>query len=277
MTLELIDIAERPSDRIDYRIPGQRKPGWRQLPIFEGTVRGLPDTIGSLVITSDLQGRGTAVRGPHETHEAPLLGHLLAAHLESWAESGRLREPYVVIHAGDLWSDPEQRRMGGIGDVTEVWLAFARRAAWVVGVLGNHDLVDAHALHLAGATLLDGRTVERMGLRVGGVSGIIGPVHKPNRRDPAQFARTLTSVLRQPLDVAVTHQGPRLFEGHDKGDDVVNDVYADAMGVGIAVCGHCQWPEVAVREGRTMFLNVDARCIVLTESRERESMCTSPG
>ncbi len=257
-----------------------------ELPVLAGRVDALPGDLEALVVASDLQGledpgRASARFG-RTGHEPRLLGCAVADALFGAAEAGIVPDPMKTgaLLAGDLYTVPDLRRRGGTGDVREVWRAFAGAFRWVAGVAGNHDAFaggrvprgpEARAAtdrfrRSGPGDLLDGDAVVRDGLRLAGVSGIIGDPKRLHRRRPDAFAAAIVAALSPAPDVLVLHEGPEVGERGRRGSPFVRDVLADLAPPGLlVVCGHCHWPEPLAELGRgVQVCNVDARCVVLT-------------
>lgn len=232
------------------------------LPILRGEVDALPPALDALLVTSDLQGVAD-----HEG-EPVLLGVALASYLKELAASGALPplDRTGVLLAGDLYSAPGADVRGASGDVRAVWHAFARAHRWVAGVQGNHDTFgdEPRWATSAGIDLLDGATVERDGLRVGGIGGIVGDPRKPRRKSPRDFTRMTRAVLRERPDVLVLHGGPDV-DGRRGNADVRRAL--DRSGPVLVVCGHAHWDDpLADVRGGAQVLNVDGRVVVLGRS-----------
>lgn len=246
--------------------PGGRGTAHEQLPLLRAPVSGLPPGLHGLLITSDLQGIAPL---PSRLGETSLLGEALIEHLETLVEAEvipDLRDLGALI-AGDMFSGPRARKRGATGDVIPVWTAFAQAFHWVAGVAGNHDLFpQGKAQRLlerrTHARRLDGGVWEIAGLRVGGVSGIIGGTRKPNRHSPERFAELLTRVLRQDPDIVVLHAGPPGETASQRGDERVAETLAKRPPP-LVVCGHCHWDEPLAEVCGTTVLNVDARAVLL--------------
>ena len=190
-----------------------------RLPIMRAwTEAPLADELDAIVACSDLQG---IVRGRND--ESTLLGVHVAEILEEMAFDGAIPASARMgaILAGDLYSVPGANKRGGYGDVADVWAAFAERFAWVAGVAGNHDDVDA----VAGANvhLLDGALAELDGLRIGGVGGIISEKQRPWRRPEGEQLRLVDRVIDEGVDLLILHEGP-------DGDSEQYGVARDARG-----------------------------------------------
>jgi hypothetical protein len=105
----------------------------------------------------------------------------------------------------------EWQARGVHGDVSHVWQTFAAGFRWVMGVAGNHDLMGQLPVPgQANAHLLDGESVTVDGLRIAGISGMIGAAKDGRawRRDLRSFATVLQAVLRGDPDMLLLHQGP---------------------------------------------------------------------
>ncbi|MGB1277570.1 MAG: metallophosphoesterase, partial [Nannocystaceae bacterium] len=153
------------------------------IPVLTGRIRGLPPGLAGLVMTSDLQARevGPANRA---------IGVVVADTLANLSrEQGLDPQRVGVVLAGDLYTSDTLHRRFGVGDVCDVWDAFAEHFRWVTGVLGNVDRLKKAARKRH--KLLTGTTLTLDGLRVSGVSGILGPNKMENRRPEAVFLREL--------------------------------------------------------------------------------------
>jgi Icc protein len=190
------------------------------------------------------------------------------------ADAGELPAPgrTGVVLAGDLWADPACVQRGGLGDVRTVWQAFASAFCWVVGVAGNHDDFGG-AAELARlrtgrrVRLLDGDACEQSGLRIAGVSGIIGPPRRPWRRHTDEFQDAVLTALSSAPDVLVLHEGPDVPASpglpERRGSAAVREAIEAHDGTPLVVCGHAWWPVPLGHVGRVPVLNVDGRVVVL--------------
>lgn len=237
-------------------LPGGSR-GGASLPFLTATVDELPADLEALVVASDLQGRvGARLLGVAVAEELLLLGDLGLVPPAS---------AVGVLLAGDLYAAPGADVRGASGEVSEVWDAFALSFRWVVGVLGNHDLLGGPPAR----AVLDGDVVLRDGLRIGGVSGIVGKPTKPRRKTEAAFREALARVA-QVSDVVVLHESPEVPEHGLRGQAAVRDeldTRARAGATPLVVSGHCHWP-VALVELATglQLLNVDGRVVVLARA-----------
>lgn len=234
------------------------------LPFLRASVAGLPEHIDALVATSDLQGL---------TFDGRLLGVAVAEELAYLSGRGEipLGDRCGVLLAGDLYSANPPRR-GASGDVRPVWDAFASWARWVCGVAGNHDLFserpDAPALaafrRQSGPGLLDGETIERDGLRISGLSGIIGRPGRPWRRTEAQFVEAFAGLVAAEPDILLCHEGPGRASREQGGIPMLDELLASARRPILCVRGHMFWEEALLRgEGPRQVLNVDSRVVIL--------------
>lgn len=228
-----------------------------RLEILRADVGPLGDELDAIVCCSDLQG---VLRGE-------LLGVAVAEHLAELAEA-RVLPPAArtgIVLAGDLYSVPDASKRGGFGDVSDVWVAFAERFAWVAGVAGNHDDM-TNTLRLgARIHVLDGDTVVVDGLRIGGVGGIIGNKNKPGRRDEDDQLQRILAVVEQRCDIVVLHEGPHGDDGQ-RGNEEIR-LAVETGEVPLTVCGHAHWHEPLAAHAHGQILNVDARVVVLASAR----------
>ena len=240
----------------------------RVLPLVVARVDQLPEALGGLLLTSDLQG---VAPSSDEGGALALLGEVLAHDLRGLAEadlipaSGQLG----VLLAGDLFSSPGGDKRGATGDVRPVWTAFGREARWVAGVAGNHDLFGTERdrerfVARSGAHLLDGAVVELDCLRIGGVGGIIGNPNKPARRSTEDFLEVLERVLAQRPDIVVLHEGPDDPSAGAMGNPDIRELLKSTDEELLVICGHSPWrhPLAQLSDG-TQVLNVHERAILL--------------
>jgi hypothetical protein len=199
-----------------------------------------------------------------------LLGELVAEELLALCELGTLppADEVGVILTGDLYCDPELIRRGGIGDVRSVWEAFAVSFAFVAGVAGNHDMFGSDAEFStfrqgAGCHLLDLDVRTLQGLKVAGLSGIVGDTKRPNRRSNEEFLDAIALLLLEPIDVLVLHDAPAIPEQDQKGNEDLRALLDVGPPILVA-CGHhhSDDPLVELASGSSI-LNVDSRCVVL--------------
>lgn len=236
----------------------------------------LPDDVDAILVASDLQGRA-AFDEPGLAGQ--LLGVALAAAVAALAGDGVVphAERLGVFLCGDLWADPDSAKLGGTGDVSAVWRAFARCARWVVGVLGNHDelggsATEAAALRAApGIHVLDpdARTFERVdigGVTVAGISGIEGNPHKWLRRSDADLETAARAALATRPPVLLTHQHPAIAGAAQPGSRGL----ATALGEGapcLAFFGHKRVDEpVVTLSNGTQLVSVEHAAILLTRA-----------
>jgi 3',5'-cyclic-AMP phosphodiesterase len=240
----------------------------RRLPLLTGTVDRLPAGLSALLVASDLQGVSPSTE---QGGALALLGEVLAEDLRGLAEAALIppRDQIGVLLAGDLYSAPAGDKRGATGDVRPVWSAFVREVRWVAGVAGNHDLFGSDRERerfaaRAGAHLLDGSVVDLDGLRVGGVSGIVGPTHKPGRRDAETFLGLIERVLAQVPDILILHEGPDEPASRSKGNADVRKLLRTAPKELLVICGHSPWEQPLARlEGGVQLLNAAERAVLL--------------
>ena len=264
LSSELVEIGELTYIAARRRVDGGGTQGTR-VPILRATASGLPERLPSVVLTSDLQGRLDG--------DGILAGVALVSIMESLALQN-LVPPLAsmgVVFAGDLFAEPLRGRARN-GDARPVWRAWSAVARFVVGVAGNHDHLGESgdfasdycqfASEEAGS-LLHGDVVEHGGLRIGGVSGVVGQEGRYARSSEEEFARVLRRALREKPDLLVMHEGPDDPDRGQLGNPEVRRVVAEAR-VPLVVCGHRHWDTpVAALTDHTHVINVDNRVVVL--------------
>lgn len=246
----------------------------RLLEVWPAEVVGLPADLDGLLVAADLQGRERPSSG---SGPGRLVGLVLADWLSEFirGESGLERERVGVLLAGDLYAWPELDRRGASGDVREVWRAFADEVAWVAGVAGNHDKFGQGWPPTAfgafgeepGINVLDGDVVEWSGVRVAGLSGVVGNPRRPFRRTRQAFEAEAARLAGMTPDVLVLHEGPDVAGSGLRGNAGVREVLERARAT-LVVCGHAFWdrPGAALANG-VQVLNVDGRAVWLRRAR----------
>lgn len=194
--------------------------GRKHIPVLRVRVGGLPTGLAGIMMTSDLQGSGGTAASPR----LPLLDAIdLLQRLSSDGSIPPLAEMLALL-AGDFWAHLDSRKRGGHGDVRPLWLAVRDAFRAVAGVPGNHDLIGdgigrikqfqrEHRVYF-----LDAQVAHVRGLKIDGVSGVIGPLHRPFRRAEEDFLRGLDEVIAEAPNVVVLHQGP--LRGTEKRPEV---------------------------------------------------------
>ncbi len=256
------EIEISPIDKVPYRVAGMGKTIASALPIVRAMTETLPEPLEALLVASDMQG---ICEGTDRTR---LLGEALAARYLELAAKERVPPPdrVGVLLAGDLYSSPGADEKGASGDVRPVWRAFASAFRWVAGVLGNHDELgsadeERELRETPGVHLLDGSMVVLDGLRIGGVSGVIGNPHRPRRRKESAYLGELRAVLAREPQVLVLHEGP---SGDDRqpGRECIRDAIVRAR-VPLCVSGHVHWQYPLARYEETDALNADGRALLI--------------
>ncbi len=229
----------------------------RVLEVNQMVCPSLPPALSGLLCTADLQGR--------DAQSSRLLGEALAEGLAGQISTAGCG----VILAGDLYASEAADKLGASGDVRSVWRSFADQYRWVAGVAGNHDTFGTAAEQAAFARedrvhLLDGHVIELDGLRVAGLSGIIGKQGRRWRRSPDDYLAQIRKLLAQSPDILILHEAPAGLDSDQRGNADLAACLAQASRKLLVVCGHCHWPRPLSRAGEVVqILNVDSRAILL--------------
>ncbi|ARV59329.1 hypothetical protein BZZ01_12455 [Nostocales cyanobacterium HT-58-2] len=266
-TTAITSISERPIHQIPFITHSPDRVGivHRVLPILLAKVDSLPEGLEAIIATSDLQGIDPV------NHR--LLGHLVSEELEHLAELGKIPSPQKtgVILAGDFYAQIDKR--GGVGDVREVWQAFSRRFRWVVGVGGNHDSFGKTPQEMQafqneqGIHYLDGELTCLDGIRIAGISGIIGKKTRPLRRSEEDFRELIQELLKESPDILILHEGPNDEPARLIGNESIRAELKQGRNL-LVVCGHSHWrvPMTAMPQG-VQVLNVDTRVVVMAKMK----------
>lgn len=255
--IKILEIDETPFHELYYRNSGPKGSVQIQtLPFYKVHVEGLPSHISSIVITADLQGREL-----NETTNR-LAGEAVAEELSLLQDLSQIPPIDLIVLAGDLYDYPEIGKLGGTGNVTSVWIKFAELFPYVIGVNGNHDIISYEEMP-QNTHILDGDQKTLNGLKIGGVSGIIGRPDKHQRKTETDFIKSIKSATRKNSDILVLHQGP---------DDPANDQIGEPLirkqlkqtDTSLVIFGHCHWQIPFIENESQQLLNVDNRVFILT-------------
>lgn len=254
--MRIVGVEDRPWAEVPCVFPTARG-GQSQgsIPILCARAKRMPAALGGVLLASDLQARELCT-----TTDRRPIGVVVAEFLEKFLYAKKLdAATFGVILAGDLYTSPTLHRRFGVGDISEVWDAFQARFRWVTGVLGNVDRMPkkARKRHL----LLQGSSVELNGLKIAGISGIIGPSKMENRRPEREVLRELQKVLNLGPDILVLHEGPSIPGEGFRGSDAIRQALRDYAGT--VVCGHNTWPQPLVSLRRACVVNTDGRCLIV--------------
>ncbi|MBS8232549.1 hypothetical protein DYI41_16585 [Marinobacter salarius] len=261
--MRLTSIDPTPFHSLRYWTSGPgKKPRLRELPFVHAKAEGLPDGVRSIVLVSDLQGREYLSRSLKGTER--LLGEAVADELSLLMSLEEIPEINAILVCGDLYDYPDCRKPGGTGPVESVFWSLAEVASEVFGVLGNHDTLDVETPLPSCVTILDGDVVgANFGLRIGGVSGIIGDPKRHNRRGDEAFIKIMEQCTRKRPDILMLHQGPEDKDRRQLGDPAIT-LSLETGFSGFTLFGHSHWPAFPlVKLGDGQGLNVDARLVVV--------------
>lgn len=244
------------------------------VPVLLGAFEGLPGELDALLVTSDLQG--------HDLTDEPVLLGISVAQRLARERAEWMPDPArtAVILPGDLYARPGLDRRGGLGDVQEVWAAFAEAFHSVTGVAGNHDGFFGRAdLSRCPGTVceavLDGAVRSIGGLGIGGVSGVIGTSRRPWRRRFEDWRSRAAKALVG-ADILVLHHGPSIAAERRDGSWELEQHFAGRGANPLIVCGHRHWREPFAETAWGQVLNVDWRVVLLVRP-ERLAALVSGG
>ncbi len=243
-----------------------------RLSVLLGTVDRLPKGVDALVVTSDLQGRehfqfqsGPTLR---------LLGEWLPKVLRDSILPliGQRIEQVGVLLCGDFYTVPHLDKRGGSGDVTSVWNEFGNHFAWVAGVAGNHDTFGTNGseppqfrphIHF-----LDCNCKSISGLKIAGISGIIGDPKRAWRKSVESFEIFIRSLASHQPDILLMHYGPDVGEHGYNGTPSIREALKH-LDRSLVIRGHTHWDQpMAELKNGLQIVNVDSRVVILTPEQE---------
>ena len=264
--LYVANILPEPLETIPFlTVPPQGvEPVEYNLPIYHGTIEGLPATTDALVVASDLQ--GIVRKAGAELLLGEVVPDTLKLIFDVYFPALNCTNSTALL-CGDLYTNLLKR--GQSGNPIDVWRAFSRVFGATVGIAGNHDDFapdDLPALRqLPGTQLMLNDISETSDLRIGGLSGIIGRADKPFRRPEAAYLQALEKLLARQPDIMLTHLSPAVAAAGLQGDERVTAAVRRGPPT-VLCCGHSHWPghqPVPLGHG-TQVLNADAKVFLLT-------------
>ncbi len=234
-----------------------------KFPIYKGRIEGLPKNIDSIVITSDLQGVCEFENG-----QKMLLGEVLAESLPLIYE---IHFPQLstskswAFLCGDLYANLEKR--GSSGNPFSVWQAFVQYFKQVIGIAGNHDDFgnDLNQLKLIeNVHFLENHLLEFDGLKIAGLSGIIGRTDKNFRLEEQFYLNSFEKILKQQPDVVLTHLSPHIEELGFLGERQLTKIL-EKYAENLLFCGHSHWgtSQVVTLRNNIQILNADSKVFIL--------------
>ena len=126
----------------------------------------------------------------------------------------------------------------------------------------NRLLVDPEALP-GNVRVLDGQIAKLGGLKIGGVSGIVGNPQRNQRRTEGDFLAVMESVTDKNPDLLLLHRGPDDPDRGRLGDPGIALSLTTGF-EGLTVFGHTRWDwPWLMPMGTGQVLNVDARVVVV--------------
>ena len=263
--LHIKDIETEPIEQISFfTIPQNSiQPSECRLPIYKGKIEGLPPNINAIVVTSDLQ--GVVI----QNNDNLLLGEVLAEHLklifDVYFPNIDLKKTIAFL-CGDLYADLIKR--GQSGNPTKVWEKFASVFGQTIGIAGNHDkfenIENVNKIH--NAKLLINEIFETQGLKIAGLSGIIGRSDKNFRLQEKDYLKALSNLLHKKPNILLTHLSPQISDRDLQGDENISKILEKGNATTL-FCGHSPWEynKAFDMKNETQILNADTKVFILTK------------
>jgi len=111
--------------------------------------------------------------------------------------------------------------------------------------------------------ILDGTSSNVNGVRIGGVSGIIGRSDRNQRKSDDEFIKKLGKVTNGKNSLILLHQGPEGTVNNQIGEALITQ-HLETRGNCIVVFGHCYWSNALVAIGKNQVLNVNNKLYVVS-------------
>ncbi len=162
---------------------------------------------------------------------------------------------------------------GEDGDPTPTYQFIRNRAKALYIIQGNHDLPPSNIKDLTEMKnndgtycyLPDGKPVNTLVGKIGGVHGIISDHKHPYKKSEQQYIRLLHKVLQNRLDILVTHDTPSFY--YEKHTECIGkkQLYEAVRNYKpkIYIYGHCHHPFFYKNKVNIHFFNVDARVLII--------------
>ncbi|TCM59885.1 calcineurin-like phosphoesterase family protein [Acinetobacter calcoaceticus] len=263
--LRIIKTDPNPIEYIEYlTIPHGGVTAQKfQLPIYKGEIAGLPASVDSIVVSSDLQGICTFAND-----QTLLLGEVVAESLpliyQLYFPQRKIEKSWAFL-CGDLYANLVKR--GSSGNPIKVWQAFASVFQQVIGIAGNHDdfgdelnqLREIENIHFLENDLL---CIDH--LKIAGLSGIIGRADKNFRLSESKYLNAFEQLLKQQAAIVLTHLSPHIAEQHFLGEPKLIDIL-EKYSESLLFCGHSHWDtsQVVDLKNNIQVLNADSKVFIL--------------
>jgi Icc protein len=249
-----VELAEKPYAHEVYNraLPSGGR-GVGQIEYYSGRLSGAPGRVPGLAICGGLVGR--CLDGARS-----LLGEGVARSLASRHAAQRLPSPndWVALLSGNFYADPAAVEWGTSGNVRPVWMAFRAQVARVVGVAGPHDIWIA----ASPAPFLNGQIEVIDGIKIAGISGIIGADTRGGDRPISEFVALLQELLKFVPHIVLLHESP-LAGRESRGRQELLEVFLAAGFSGLVISSRIGSAPPLVVQGQTTFLNVHGRVVSL--------------
>jgi 3',5'-cyclic-AMP phosphodiesterase len=262
--MKILAVEPEPFHVFPYHVSSGLHPLIALLPFYRAIVDGLPEGLDVIIATGDLQG---TEQTSDSSRSSRLLGEVLASEIKVLRTRGLLpsADRTAAVLAGDFQPRADE------GDIRAVWFALADVCRWVAGVAGNHDTFgsDGSAWNVLFATdrselhFFDENTTTLDGLKIGGISGIVGTQIGRWIRTESEFAAAISRLANRGLDLLISHDGPNVAGTALTGWPSIRQALESAQPT-ILVRGHDFWASpLAILNNGTQILNVDERVVVM--------------
>ena len=104
------------------------------------------------------------------------------------------------------------------------------------------------------------------GLKIGGLSGIIGRADKNFRLQETDYLKALSNLLSKKPNILLTHLSPQISDEGFQGDENITKILKNGNTTTL-FCGHSHWEynKAFDMKNETQILNADTKVFILTK------------
>ena len=102
------------------------------------------------------------------------------------------------------------------------------------------------------------------GLKIGGLSGIIGRTDKNFRLQETDYLKALSNLLSKKPNILLTHLSPQILDENLQGEENITKILENGN-ITTLFCGHSNWNynKTYDMKNKTQILNADTKVFIL--------------